>query len=247
MSEIKDLLKEYVTKREVIFSFVIIAVMLLVGFFISNGINNALISKYREYDTALQIDNDQNLFEYSMRTDTGNAFVYGELKCLDPVTYPEIGGAYSHVEKVKERYTMHTRVVTYTDGKGHTHTRTETYWTWDEVGSWDVYATKISFLNVEFEYGAIPFSGKHYITTVNESSDVRYKYYGSPIKECGTLYSNLKNNGINDSKFYNNKNIQETIEWLKSNYQTVIFWVSWVILMIVALVGFFYIDNRWLE
>ena len=247
MSEIRDWIEEYVTKREVIFSLVIIAIMLLGGFFISNGINNSLIGKYREYDTALQINNNQELFEYSMRTDAGKAFVHGELKCLDPVTYPEIGGKYSHVEKVKERYTMHTRIVTYTDGKGHTHTRTEHYWTWDRVDSWDIYANRISFLNVEFKYGMIPFSGTNYIRTIRESSDIRYKYYGSPIKETGTLYSDLKNKTINDSKFYNGKNIKETIEWLESHYEIIIFWVVWIILMIAALIGFFYIDNRWLE
>lgn len=34
-----------------------------------------------------------------------------------------------YVEKVKELYTMHTRTVTHTDGKGHSYTTTETYWT----------------------------------------------------------------------------------------------------------------------
>lgn len=49
-----------------------------------------------------------------MRTNAGNAFVYGDLKAVDTVTYPEIGGEYIYIEKVKERYTMHTRQVAHT-------------------------------------------------------------------------------------------------------------------------------------
>ena len=30
-----------------------------------------------------------------MRTNVGNAFVYGDLKAVDTVTYPEIGGEYT--------------------------------------------------------------------------------------------------------------------------------------------------------
>ena len=90
------------------------------------------MNEYQKYNTALQIDNNSEMFSYGMRTDIGNAFVHGDLKAVDTVTYPEIGGAYMYVEKIKEKYTMHTRTVTYTTGSGktrQTHTRTETYWT----------------------------------------------------------------------------------------------------------------------
>ena len=51
------------------------------------------------------------MFQYGMDTNVGNAFVYGDLKAVDTVTYPEISGEYMYVEKVKERYTKHTRRV----------------------------------------------------------------------------------------------------------------------------------------
>ena len=91
-----------ITKREVLFSIVIICVMLIIGIIISGNINDAVMEKQQEYITALQIDNDKDLFEYGMRTNVGNAFVYGELKAIDTVTFDEIDGEYSYVKKVKE-------------------------------------------------------------------------------------------------------------------------------------------------
>ena len=103
-----------ITKRETIVSVAIVALMLVFGFMIHGAINDSLMLKYQKYNTALQITEDADMFEYAMKTNIGNSFVYGNLVCVDSVTYPEIGGEYSYVEKVKERYTKHTRVVTYT-------------------------------------------------------------------------------------------------------------------------------------
>lgn len=123
-----------ITKREVLASIAIIAMLLIVGLGISDKISDKIADKNEKYNKAIKIESKE-LFDYGMRTDVGNAFVYGELKAVDPVTYPEINGEYMYVEKVKERYTMHTRTVTYTTGSGKnrmTHTRTEHYWTWDK-------------------------------------------------------------------------------------------------------------------
>ena len=239
-----------ITKREVLVSIIIISVMLIIGFIIHGNINDALMLEYQEYDTALQIDNDKNIFEYGMRTNVGNAFVYGDLKAIDTVTFDEIGGEYSYVEKIKERYTMHTRTVTKTrtvNGKTQTYTTTETYWTWDRVGSWDKHSKKISFLDVEFDYGAIRFPSADYITTQKESSKIRYKYYGSPTKCTGTIYTILKDNTISETSFYNNYTIDETIENLESGAELVLFWIVWIVLTCSCVYGFYYLDNRWLE
>ena len=166
-----------VTKREVLFSIVIICVMLIIGIVIAGNINDTIMEKQQEYITALQIDNDKDLFEYGMRTNVGNAFIYGDLKAVDTVTFDEIGGEYSYVEKVKEKYTRHTRTVTKTktvNGKTRTYTDTEVYWTWDKVDSWDKHCEKITFLNVEFDYGKIHFPTYDYITTIKESSRIMY-------------------------------------------------------------------------
>lgn len=239
-----------VTKREALVSIIIVSILLLIGIIIHGNINDKLMLEYQEYNTALQIENDSDLFTYGMKTDIGNAFVYGNLKAIDTVTFPEIGGEYSYVEKVKERYTMHTRVVTETrtvNGKTQTYTTTETYWTWDRVDSWNKHSEKISFLDVEFDYGTINFPHSSHIDTQDGGYHIRYVYYGSPAECTGTLYTDLKDNTINESKFYHNRTINETIEDLESGSELIIFWFLWS-LLICGCVGIFcYIDNRWLE
>ena len=133
-----------ITKREILASISIIAVMILFGILISSKISEHQMDKNEIYNKAVKIES-QEMFQYGMDTNVGNAFVYGDLKAVDTVTYPEIGGEYMYAEKIKERYTMHTRTVTHTDGKGHSYTTTETYWTWDKVGSEDIKCKEISF------------------------------------------------------------------------------------------------------
>lgn len=239
-----------ITKREILASIAIVCVMLLIGLLISSAIHESLMDAYQEYNTALQIDNDKETFKYGMKTNIGNAFVYGDLKAIDTVTFDEIGGEYSYVKKVKERYTQHTRTVVKTrvvNGKSQSYTTTETYWTWDVVDSWEKHSEKIAFLDVEFDYGTIDFPSSEYITTIRESSNIRYKYYGSPTECKGTLCAKLENNTITNVSFYNNRTIEQTMESLESNWQLVLFWVGWVILIGGSVAGFYYIDNQWLE
>lgn len=235
-----------ITKREVLVSIAIICVMLLFGFIIAGNINDNIMDKNQEYNTALQIDNDSDLFKYGMKTNIGNAFVYGDLKTVDTVTYPEIEGQYSYVEKIKERYTMHTRTVT-TVVNGKTQTRVETYWSWDKVDSESKHCKKITFLGVEFDYGMIDFPGASHVDTIKESSNIRYKYYGAPTKSIGTLYAQLDNNTINNVRFSHNQSIEETLDIFTSGWELVLFWIVWAILIIGSVIGFYYIDNRWLE
>lgn len=239
-----------ITKREILFSIIIISIMLLIGFIISDKISDSLMNKYQEYNTALQVNEDKDLFQYGMRTNVGNAFVYGSLKAIDTVSYEELSDEYSYVKKVKERYTRHTRTVRKTktvNGKTKTYTDTEVYWTWDEIDSWSKKSKKISFLDVEFEYESIPFPASSYITTIRESSRIRYVYYGTGKEFKGTLYTQLKDDTINETKFYPNRTIKETMNHLKSNTELVLFWTFWVMFITTGVVIFYYIDNRWLE
>ena len=121
-----------ITKREILASISIIAVLLLIGFIISGKIQDHAMDKNEKYNKAVKIK-EQDLFEYGMRTDIGNAFIYGDLEAVDTVTYPEIGGKYMYVQKVEEHYTRHTRKVAHTktvNGKSHTYYTTEVYWSY---------------------------------------------------------------------------------------------------------------------
>lgn len=204
------------------------------------------MDKNEIYNKAVKIES-QEMFQYGMDTNVGNAFVYGDLKAVDTVTYPEIGGEYMYVEKVKERYTRHTRKVRHSNGKTTWYT-TETYWTWDRVGSEDIKSKEISFCDIVFSSSKIELPGTNYIDTIKESSHIRYKYYGVGTKYTGTIFTDLRDKTISDNNnFYNNSTIDETIEYLESSVGTVIFWIFWVILIGLAVFGFYYLDNRWLD
>lgn len=236
-----------ITKREIIASISIIAVLLIFGVIISGKISENIMDSNEIYNKAIKIE-DEELFKYGMGTNVGNAFVYGELEVLDPVTYPEIGEEYSYIEKVKEKYTRHTRTRTYTVN-GKTRTKTEVYWTWDRVGSESKKSTKVKFLGVELDYTQFLSLDSSYIDTIKESSHIRYKYYGSPIKAIGTIFAFLQNNNIgNDIKFYENMNIEETYEYLQEGFGLLfLFWFAWILLITGVVYGFYYLDNDWLN
>ena len=239
-----------ITKREIIASISIIAVMILIGVLISEKISEHQMDKNEVYNKAVKIEST-DLFQYGMDTNVGNAFVYGDLKAVDTVTYPEIGGEYMYVEKVKERYTKHTRQVSHTktvNGKTQTYYTTETYWTWDRVGSEDIKCKEISFCGITFKSNKFDIPSTDYIDTIKESNHVRYKYYGTGTKFTGTIFTELKDKTISDNtNFYNNMNIEETVEHLESGGGEIVFWILWIILIIICVFGFYYLDNKWLE
>lgn len=235
-----------ITKREVLASITIIAVMLILGFVISGRIDAHQIQKNSEYYKAVRIT-DTEQFRYGMDTSVGNAFVYGTLEAVDPVTYPEIGGQYLYVEKVEEHYNMHTRTVTTSDGKGHVQTRVETYWSWDWAGEEDIHSQRIRFLNVEMDYRKIQMPSEDYIDTSQESSYVRFKYYGVPITNTGTIYADLRDGTISDdSRFFVDTDIESAVKSMTTSWIW-LFWVVWLLLTGAAAFGFYYLDNDWLN
>jgi len=239
-----------ITKREIIASFAIVAVMFIFGLMISGKIEDAQNDRNAEYQKAVQIDNT-DLFQYGMDTNVGNAFVYGDLKAIDTVTFNEIGGEYMYVEKVEEHYNRHTRTVTKTktvNGKTVTYTEKEVYYSWDYYNSWDKHSDKISFCGVEFDYGKINRPGSYYLQTIKESSRVRYKYYGVATNHTGTVYTKLANKTISDhSNFYKDCTIDKTLDICTSGAGVIVFWTLWILLSCAVVYGFYYIDNKWLE
>ena len=239
-----------ITKREILASISIIAVMILIGVLISGKISEHQMDENEVYNKAVKIEST-DLFQYGMDTNIGNAFVYGDLEAVDTVTYPEISGKYMYVKKVKERYTEHTKQVAHTktvNGKSQTYYTTETYWTWDRVGSENVKCKEISFCGITFDSNKFGIPSTNYINTIKESSHVRYKYYGTETKFTGTIFTKLKDKTISDNTyFYNNKNIEETVDCLESKGEEISFWIFWIILIFACVFGFYYLDNKWLE
>lgn len=204
-----------ITKREILASISIIAVMILIGILISGKISEYQMDKNEKYNKAVKIES-QEMFQYGMDTNVGNAFVYGDLKAVDTVTYPEIGGEYMYVEMDTERYTMHTRQVAHTrtvNGKTETYYTTETYWTWDVI-DWDKKkCNEISFAGVVFPVNKISIPATRYIDTVSAGYHLRHVYYGTGTHFVGTIFTDLRNGTISDdTKFYKDTTIEEAVE-----------------------------------
>lgn len=239
-----------ITKREVIVSVTIVAAMLALGLWLSGMITEARMDRDEIYNKAVKIE-DGDIFEYGMRTNVGNAFVYGDLLAVDTVTYPEIGGEYMYVRKVKERYTMHTRTVTRTrtvNGRTQSYPTTETYWTWDEVDRESKLCEEISFVGIVFPTRKIDIPAAYHIKTIKESSKIRYVYYGVGTKYTGTIFADLRDGTIPDGTgFYNNMTIEETVRLKQSFNWNILFWIFWIVLTGGLIYGFYYLDNRWLE
>ena len=236
-----------ITKREVIASVIIICIMLLLGVLAFGGIQEWKMDVNEIYNKAIKIDSSE-LFRYSMDTDVGYAFVQGDWKTLDPVTYPEIGGEYLEVEKIKEEYTRHTRKVT-TTVNGKATTRTEVYWTWDKVGEEEKTAKKVEFCGVEFDSSQFKLPSTDYIKTIKESYYIRYKYYGSKTEYSGTIFSDLRDGNIEGKgvSFYVDKDLEQAYEYATVDFTPFVFWFLWIILTGGVVYGFYYLDNEWLN
>ena len=205
------------------------------------------MDKNEIYNKAVKIES-QEMFQYGMDTNVGNAFIYGDLKAVDTVTYPEIGGEYMSVEKDEEHYTKHTKTVYEYDDDGNvTGSHEEEYWTWDLYDSDNKHCDKVTFLGIEFDYGQIYKPYENYIDTIDGDYHVRYVYYGRKTEYTGTIFTKLDNHTINKTEFYKDMNINDTVDHLQSNVGVIVFWIFWIILIGGMVFGFYYLDNRWLD
>lgn len=236
-----------VTKREMIFSIIIIALMLIIGFVISSVIDDSIIDQNEQYIKAIDIT-DKDVFKYGMETNIGNAFIYGEIKAVDSVSYPLLKNKkYIQIEKIEERYTKHTREVSHKDNKGRTYYTTETYWTWDKIGHEERICKEITILGVKFKKDIINLNSE-YIDTIKTELHLREKYYGVPATVKGTVFATLKDNNLKNPRFYRDEKIKETRETLEKNSFIIkgLFWMFWIVCIVAAVYGFVYLDNKWL-
>ena len=235
-----------ITKREILASIAIACIMFVFGLLIQQSIRTAITNQNKEYETALKIS-DSETFKYGMKTNVGNAFVYGDLIAVDPVTNEEIDGEWMWIERVKERYTQHSRTVTRTVN-GKTVTKVEYYWTWDRVGSQTWHSNFVTFLGSQFPYGLITDIGYGHLKT-DTHGNVRYKWYTSSTEHKGTIYTKLENDTITQAGLHEGKTALETYESMINNETLLIigFWIFWVALTVGLVIGFYALENRWLE
>lgn len=265
-----------VTKREAITSLVIVFVLLFVGFFISNAIADKVADTNAAYYTAVKINDDPVQFEYGMRTNIGNALVHGDLETVDPVSMSGLLNDYMYVEKVYEKYTMHTRTVTHTDGKGHTYTTVQTYYTWDYHGHDVTKASTVNFLGVDFPIEKFALDWHTTLNLNTETTDntilnisqgnycypdgfwesvgdIRYHYNVIPKTSTGSIFVRLADEDITPVFSKKIELIKKTPAEIvedkqdSENIPVIIFWVLWSIGIIVLVVIYVARENNWLE
>ena len=179
--------KYKITGREILFSTIIICAMVGLGVWISNPILRSSTESAMKVTSSVKV-NDNEKFTYICRTNVGDFLAEGTLKAIDPVNIDELDGQYLKIKKVKEKYTRHTRRVVTSDGKGHTRTRVQTYWSWDRVKTLEFVSDSVVFLNQRFLLDSIKYHvGVDYKETQKESSHIRYKYYVHPTETNGVM------------------------------------------------------------
>lgn len=238
-----------ITKREILFSTIIICVMVGLGVWISNPILNS-VSKSALRTVSSVTVSDSEKFGYIKRTNAGDFLAEGTLIAIDPVSIPELKGRYMKIEKVKERYTMHTQTYTTSDGKGHTQTHTRTYWSWDVVHRDHYYSDSVSFLGGRFELDNIKYHiPLDYKETQPGGYHIRYKYYTHPSAVKGVMTGVCDNKTYSKLDFTRNTTIEKVIKSAENDLKAgpIIFWVIWSILTIGLVVLFYYFENNWLE
>ena len=242
-----------VTPREVIFSFLIVGVLFSIGFLVSSGIKKSVDEKNLKFRQAIQIRDSGTELKQACETDVGNAFVEGEFKAVDTVTWEGLDGEHLWIKRNKEKYTMHTRTVSYivTDSKGRPRTRfrIETYWTWDVVETDKNHSKEVSFCGNTYPYDTFSYDMVSYSRHVkNTGFHTRDVFYYLPKEFRGSFFATLKDGKINSKPtLYQNTTIEELYKSATKSFAVCVFWVLWTMLMIAAVVGFVVLDNKWLE
>lgn len=241
-----------ITFREILVSIAITLILIGLGFFISGSIENGINESNEKYFKALKIDNNEEMFKYSLKTNVGYVLAQGKVKSVEGVSIEDIEGKYFKIKKVKEKYTKHTRQVAHTrtvGNKTETYYTTEEYWTWDYAGQEEFHATKFNFLGVDFSYGTINFYNESYKETKSGGHHIRYKYYTIPLEFEGTLFTYMKDNTINKNNFSVNNTIENIIQQKENDVNTsnIVFWLIWIMFIGLIDFGYVYLDNRYLE
>lgn len=235
-----------ITRREIIVCFAIVAMWICATVGIDHLVTQSTSDKAIKYEQAVHVESS-DMFSYAINTNLGDVLTYGWVKTIDPVGYDDIGNKYMSASWVKERYTMHTRIVTHSNGKGGTYTTTQIYYTWDEIDRDQVTSKNVEYLGQKIPTKEIHV-GKKYIKTVKDGFDIRYKYYGIPEKFKATMFVNA-NGKANIESTYKDESIEEVIKarWKSIKIAHAITWVISMVSMCLVVYAFVYLDNDWLN
>lgn len=238
-----------ITPREILFSVIILSFMVAIGVWLSNPILKKVNEDALNIESCVKVD-DAEKFGYIKRTNVGNFLAEGTLIAIDSVSIPDIEGFYGAIVRDKERYTMHVETYTTTDSKGHTQVRTRTYWTWDVIHTDRWASNYVSFLGETFKMTDLNYRWHpSYKATLKESSDIRYVYYTHSTTMRGLIQGVADDKSFKQLSFKEGKTIAATVEKAERKIKNspIGFFVFWSFFSIFVLIGFYAIENKWLE
>ena len=241
-----------ITLRELIFSVVLLSLLAVVGFLGADAVEDYVQKRNLVYRTAAQIDNNPDEFAQALATDVGHAFVEGGFKAIEPVSHCRIGGKWAQIVADHQVYTMHHRTVTRTVGSGknrHTVTRVVTYWSWDTRKVERIHAKGMEFSGVDFDFNSFDYSLVRRVhKTVKTGSNRRVCFSLLPTTFHGSVFTELKNGRVTPhTTVYDDVPISSLYEDMTSSCAVTVFWIIWTIVSTVLLIGFFRLENFWLE
>ena len=241
-----------ITKREILFSSIIIAVLLGIGILISKPITTAATDNALNVASAVRVD-DSNKFGYIKRTNVGTFLAEGELIANDTIRLLELSRGYSRVVKIEQEYCCHVETYTTTDSKGRTTVHTRTYWSWDDKKRDDFSTEDFTFLGEKFTAREIRYGIPTVMDTIIYNrkvfgNDRRWVYHTAPITVEGMMEGNAADGKYNDLKFRRGAKIERVVELAEKRIDTapIVFWVFWGLLIVGAVVLFYVAENHWL-
>lgn len=264
---------EKVTKGEIIVIIIAFIAWTLLCVVFNNIITNRTLKSNEKYYKAIQIDGDERMFEYAMRTDAGKALVHGNISAVDTVKIPELNGEYMGIRVRVEKYTQHTRTVDKKDKNGKViGTKKEYYETWDSYDSEYYISEKVKFLNVEFPYSKFDLGNfdrvdldevvsKEYESRVEWDNymyeeghffdcigDLRYSYFVIPVEQEVTIFADLQDKDIDNVKVHYEA-IPEVMEGIEKSKKVpnIIFTIIWYIVFAGGAYFFAMQRNRWAD
>lgn len=228
----------YSIRKRPVYSIILLIVLIPLGFLLAAGIKKGEEKRVARFKKEVILIKDRGRMA---DLKNGEFIAEGNIIALDPQSLPEIPGRYISLRKVEERYTRHTRIITTTDGKGHTHSRPETYHNWDNVEEWKYEASRISFLGREFKIGDINFyhsPSQDYSLTKKIDHDTRYVYYTYPESTpSGILKGRIENGIPHNLVFKKDRTIAKEVEKVmkRGRNEIIGFWATWSLLCIFGL------------
>lgn len=258
-----------VTKREALVSIIIVILLIGIGIYTTSSIINK-VDEHNSKVNRIQCCDTQDMFDHLVDTNAGKVIANANVVCTKPVTMNDrISGKYSYIYYQREKYEIHTRVVTdtYTDADGNTHTssHTETYYEWDTKDWVSKSSDEITINNHKYKpdnvkkyfshkyLSAKDYKGKYSYESGNYiylSPHERISFEVYELNSSGVVYCKLDNNKIDYvRKYYLNKTSpKEVKKSMLKNADSVlaVFWVIDALLIFGIVFIFVYFDNNWL-